>query len=323
MPQLHRVVAVATVPQSTFELGCIAEVFGINRPGLPRRYSFQVCAESPGPVHTRAGYDMHVEHGLEALGAADSVFITGWPDRSATPSMAFLAAVRAAHARGARIAGICSGTFALAATGLLDGRTATTHWRMAEQLAAMYPQVLVEPRSLYVDHGDVATSAGTGAAIDLALQLVRTDLGAAYAADVARHMVVPPHRDGGQAQYSRVAPQQRADLGDSLAAVLEWAGRQLGTPIGVEDLAARAAVSPRTLARIFERELGVSPGRWLLRRRIDEACIRLERTDATVESIAVAVGLSSASNMRRRFGTELGTTPHAYRRTFTTRAAVG
>lgn len=314
--RLHRVVAVVTPPQSTFELGCVAEVFGIEHPGVPARYSFDVCAETPGALPTKAGYRMLVEHGLDVLGTADSVFVTGWPDRAARPSPEFTQALIKAHVRGARIVGICSGTFALAAIGLLDGRDATTHWRMVEELAVRYPAVTVRPHALYVNHDDVATSAGTGAAIDLALELVRRDFGAAYAADVARHMVLPPHRDGGQRQYSWAPPHRDAPEQETLTRILDWAGENLHRPISVEDLAAQGAISPRTLARLFDRHIGTAPGKWLLRRRIEQARALLERTDATVAAIGAATGFPDPSNFRRRFADEVGTTPSDYRRTF-------
>lgn len=313
---LHRVAALVTPPQSTFELGCVAEVFGIDHPGVETRYSFRVCAEEPGAVATKAGYRMFVEHGLGLLAQADSVFLTGWPDRKARLSPRLARALTEAHERGARIVGVCSGAFLLAAVGLLDGRTATTHWRMADELARCYPDVTVQPDALYVDHGDVATSAGTGAAIDLALELVRRDFGAAYANDIARHMVLPPHRDGGQRQYSRVPPTRDGGDQRALSPVLEWAEANLHRPISIDELAERAAVSPRTLARLFDRRLGTTPGRWLLRRRVQEACALLERTDATIESVASATGFPDTSNFRRRFADEMGTTPSAYRRTF-------
>ncbi|MBB5784620.1 AraC family transcriptional activator FtrA [Nonomuraea jabiensis] len=304
---LHRVVALVMAPQSTFELACAAEVFGVSRPGLPARYAFTVCAERPGPVPTLAGYDMLVSEGLQVLDAADTVVVPGWqrPDEPASPAV--LDAVRRAHRRGARIAAICSGAFLLAQAGLLDHRRATTHWRMAAELVTRFPAVTVEPDTLYVDLGDVATSAGTAAGIDLCLHLVRADHGAAYAAQVARHMVMPPHREGGQLQYAAPAPAGRPL--DSLAPILDWAAERLHEPITVDDLAVRAGVSPRTLARRFAGGLGVSPGRWLLQQRIAAARALLEETDPPLEAVAARVGLSSATNLRRRFHSMMRTTP--------------
>ncbi|MGY2115041.1 GlxA family transcriptional regulator [Nocardia gipuzkoensis] len=308
---MHRVVALVRPVQSTFELACAVEVFGTQRPGLPQYYEFEVCTQRPGPVPTTAGYAISVAKGLSALDAADTVLIPGWAPVEAPLSASMRRALLRAHARGARLVTICSGVFALARTGLLDGRSAATHWARTAQLEREFPQVRVEPDVLYVDHGDVATSAGTGAGIDLCLHLVRQDHGAAHAALIARHMVLPPHREGGQAQYAPPPPPA-----DALDGLLEWAGARLGTPLSVDDLAAHLSVSPRTLARRFTDQLGTSPGAWLLSRRVAEARTLLEQTDLPVEAIAVRVGLTSAVNLRRRFRDQVGTTPGAYRRAF-------
>ncbi|MFQ6393461.1 GlxA family transcriptional regulator [Nocardia sp. KC 131] len=307
---MHRVVALVRPVQSTFELGCAAEVFGTTRVGVPQYYEFEVCTETPGPVPTTAGYAMSVTSGLSALAAADTVLIPGWKPVEAPLSDRVRRALLRAHARGARLVTICSGVFALARTGLLDDRSAATHWANAALLQREFPRVRVRPDVLYVDHGDVATSAGAGAGIDLCLHLVRQDHGAAHAALVARHMVMPPHREGGQTQY---APPPPADALDGL---LEWTGTRLGTPLSVGELAAHLGVSPRTLARRFADQLGTSPGAWLLSRRIAESRTLLEETDLPVEAIALRVGLTSAVNLRRRFRTQVGTTPGAYRRAF-------
>jgi AraC family transcriptional activator FtrA len=308
---MHRVVALVRPVQSTFELGIAAEVFGTPRAEVPQHYEFEVCTETPGPVPTSAGYTMSVSQGLSALASADTVLIPGWAPVEAPLSVRVRRALLQAHARGARLVTICSGVFALARTGLLDGRSATTHWARAEQLRQEFPQVRVEPDVLYVDHGDVATSAGAGAGVDLCLHLVRQDHGAAYAALLARHMVLPPHREGGQVQYAPPAPDT-----DDLDGLLEWAGARLGTPLSVDDLAAHLNVSPRTLARRFAERLGTSPGAWLLARRVAAARTLLEQTDLPVEAVATRVGLTSAVNLRRRFRARVGTTPGAYRRAF-------
>ncbi|AIA01952.1 transcriptional activator FtrA [Streptomyces noursei] len=314
MPAVHRVVALVRPPQSTFELGCAAEVFGIERTGIQVRYAFGVCTERPGPVATLAGYAMVVPDGLDALDRADTVVVPGWLPPEDPPTPAVVRALRRAHDRGARLVSICSGAFALGHAGLLDGRRATTHWARADQLAALFPAVQVDPDVLYVDHGDVATSAGAGAGIDLCLHLVRTDHGAGYAAQVARSMVMPPHREGGQLQYT--APPHPIQLDGSLAPLLEWMTARLGEPLPVEELAAREGVSARTLARRFADQLGVSPGQWLLARRIAAARELLESTDLPLEAVARRVGLSSPTNLRRRFLRAVGTTPGAYRRAF-------
>lgn len=310
----HRVVALVLPPQSTFELACAAEVFGMTRADVPKHYSFGVCAERPGLVATLANYGMAVEEDLTALDAADTVVIPGWQRSGEPASPAVIQALRQAHRRGARIVAICSGAFLLAEAGLLDHRRATTHWRMADELAAGYPDVNVELDTLYIDLGDVATSAGTAAGIDLCLHLVRVDQGAAYAARIARHMVMPPHREGGQLQYAVPPASHRRP--DSLAPLLDWAIERLHRPLGLDDLAAQCNLSSRTLARRFSEQLGTSPGRWLLQQRVAAAQALLEETDLPIETVAARVGLSSATNLRRRFKLMLGVSPGSYRRSF-------
>ncbi|MCO5999449.1 helix-turn-helix domain-containing protein [Actinoallomurus rhizosphaericola] len=311
---MHRVTALVRPPQSTFELACAAQVFGIERPVLPARYAFSVCTERPGAVATLAAYDMLVTDGLDALDRADTVIIPGWLPIDEPPSPAVIRALRRAHSRGARVVSICSGAFALAHAGLLDGRRATTHWAQADELAARFPNIQVDSDVLYVDHGDVATSAGAGAGFDLCIHLVRRDQGARYAAHIARTMVMPPHREGGQLQYS--APPHPAQIDDTLAPLLEWIAERLSEPMTVETMAAHTGVSARTLTRRFVEQLGTSPGQWLLAQRIARAQDLLESTDLPLDVIARRVGLSSATNLRRRFLNGLGTTPGAYRRAF-------
>ncbi|WP_432931795.1 GlxA family transcriptional regulator [Microbispora sp. CA-135349] len=311
---MHRVVALVRPRQSTFELACAAQVFGIERRGLPVRYAFGVCTERPGPVATYAGYDMLVTEGLDALDGADTVVVPGWLPVEEPPSPAVVRALGRAHGRGARVAGICSGAFLLAHAGLLDGRRATTHWALADELAARFPRIEVDPDPLYVDHGDVATSAGAGAGFDLCMHLVRRDHGARYAAHIARTMVMPPHREAGQLQYS--AAPHPAQIDDTLAPLLEWITDRLGEPLTIEDIAAHAGVSPRTLARRFADQLGTSPGQWLLAQRIAMARDLLESSDLPLDAVARRAGLSTATNLRRRFLNSMGTTPGAYRRAF-------
>ncbi len=314
-PDLHRVVALLGSPQPAFPLACASEVFGDHGPAVPARYSFGVCTEHPGPVRTESGYDMLVTAGLDALERADTVVVPGWrqPTGAEVPP-AVTDAVRRAHGRGARIVGICSGAFVLAAAGLLDGRRAATHWARAAELASRYPKVRVDPAVLYVDHGDIATSAGAAAGVDLCLHLVSADQGAAHALRIARQMVTSPHREGCQLQYAELPAS--GPVGDSLAPLLDWLSGQLDQPVGVADMAARTGVSSRTLTRRFTEQLGISPGRWLLDRRIAATRALLEETDLPVETIARRVGLSSAVNLRRRFHEALRTTPAAYRRQF-------
>nr|WP_042180392.1 helix-turn-helix domain-containing protein [Kibdelosporangium sp. MJ126-NF4]CEL14369.1 Transcriptional regulator, AraC family [Kibdelosporangium sp. MJ126-NF4]CTQ88735.1 Transcriptional regulator, AraC family [Kibdelosporangium sp. MJ126-NF4] len=311
---MHRVVALVRPVQSTFELACATEAFGLKRDFLPRYYDFQVCAEQPGSVPTTAGYDIVVNEGLSAVDDADTVIIPGWRPIDAPLSSAVLRSLKRAHKRGCRLVTICTGAFALAQTGLLDDRRVTTHWACADRLGTLFPRVQVDPDVLYVDHGDVATSGGAGAGIDLCLHLVRNDLGAAHAAHLARYMVLPPHREGGQTQYVADAPVPQPD--QSLGGLLDWVTERLGDPIGVEDMAAHLRISPRTLARRFDEQVGLSPGRWLLTQRINATRALLEETDLSVEAIARRVGLMSATNLRRRFVAAVRTTPAAYRRTF-------
>lgn len=310
----HRVVALLNSPQSPFELAVASEVFGIRRPDVPMDYEFSICSRVPGLVDTLAGYPMVVSRGLEHLEQADTIVIPGWEPTGAAVPTEVLQALVGAHDRGARLLSICTGAFVLAQTGLLDGRRATTHWRHLGALAAQFPRVHAEDDVLFIDHGDVATSAGTAAGLDMCLQVVRSDHGAARAAHIARHMVMPPRREGDQRQYA--VPPAPALSSGSLADLLDWAEEHLGKELSLGVLARRAHVSPRTLDRRFREQLGVSPGRWLLRRRIDAARELLETTELTIDAIATRVGLSSATNLRRRFHDALGTAPTAYRRAF-------
>ena len=307
---MHRVVALVTAPQASFELGCAAAVF------RDAPYRFDVCTEQPGNIRTTEGFDMVVTSGLRALDRADTIVVPGWLPINREPTAAVVRALTRAHRRGARLVSICSGAYLLAATGLLDGRRVATHWRYAEELQRRFPAVQVDAEVLYIDHGDVATSGGSGTGIDLCLHLVRSDQGAGYAARVAGRMVMPPHREGGQAQYRSESPGNAGSSTDGVGALLAWAVERLGEPVTVDDLARRGNVSARTLARRFEQQVGMAPGQWLLAQRIARTRVLLEETDLSVEAIAVRVGLSSATNLRRRFRAALHTTPSAYRRAY-------
>ncbi|WNV75038.1 helix-turn-helix domain-containing protein [Geodermatophilus sp. DSM 44513] len=299
----------------SFGLGVAAEVFAYDRRhlGLPL-FDFAPVTEHPGVVRTDTGLAMTVEHGLDRLVASDVVTVTAWERLDRAPSPAVLDALRAAHARGAVVVSQCSGAFVLAATGLLDGLRATTHWRYTGELAARHPAVRVDPAVLYVDNGRLVTGAGTAAGVDTLLHLVRREWGAAAANALAREMVVPPHRDGGQAQFID-APVARVQ-DDLLGAVLEWAQAHLADDLSVELLARRALMSPRTFARRFRATTGTTPHAWLLTQRLAAAEALLEGSDAPVEEVARLVGFGTAAGFREQFARRRGVSPRAYRQTF-------
>jgi transcriptional regulator GlxA family with amidase domain len=278
-------------------------------------YEVDVCGAAPGLVAGGDGLSYHVEHGLEALEWADIVFIPGYrfPDRD-DPPRAVLDALVAAHERGARLAAISTGAFALAATGLLDGKRATTHWHYTRALEARHPLVRVDENVLFVDEGSVLTSAGAASGIDLCLHILRGDLGVAASNHTARRLVAAPYRSGGQAQYvPRSVPEP---LGERFAGTREWVLRHLGEPLTLEALADHAAVSPRTFSRRFVEDTGYTPMQWVMRARIDVARELLERSQLSIEQIAADVGLGTGANLRMHFQSILGTTPMQYRRTF-------
>ena len=269
---------------------------------------------APGTLPTRAGYDLAVAHGLEAFATADTVVVPSWdPDLPVPPEL--VAALRAAHARGARLVALCLGAFALAATGLVDGRELTTHWHGARTLAARYPQVRVRSDVLWTDLGDVVSSAGTVAALDCCLHLVRTDLGAAVAAEVARRLVMAPHRDGSQAQYVRT-PVPDDGGPDEIAEAMVSARRHLDRPLDLDAWAAGVLMSRRTFTRRFRERTGESPGRWLLRQRLDLARTLLETTRLPMDEVAERSGLGSTASLRRHFRDVLGTSPRRHREQF-------
>jgi transcriptional regulator GlxA family with amidase domain len=318
-----RNVAVAIVDGvSAFELGVLCEVFGFDRTadGFPG-YDFAVCAAGPRPLRSSSGFTIDTPHGLDRLAAADLIGVPAWPDLDQVPPAPLLDALRAAVDRGARVMSVCTGAFVLAAAGLLDGRRATTHWRHAAALAERYPQIDIDPNVLYVDAGPVLTSAGTAAGIDLCLHIVRTEHGAGVANALARRMVVPPHRDGGQAQYVET-PVRLHRRGDELSEVMDWALAHLDEPLGVTELAAHALMSSRTFARRFRAVAGTTPHRWLLLQRLTLAQQLLEQGDQTIEEVASLCGFGSAVTLRQRFQRWRGTSPQRYRRTFRTAADV-
>ena len=303
---------------SVFEMGIVVEVFGLPRPEFDRPwYELTICAETPGPLRVVGGASLYTEHGLDAFAAAETLIVPGVADVHADPSPALAAALRAAHARGARIMSICSGAFALAGAGLLDGRRATTHWRYADRLRSRYPSVEVDADVLYLDDGDVLTSAGSAAGLDLCLHVVRRDHGPAIANAVARRLVVQPHRDGGQAQFIE-APVTEDPDDDRLARSMEWALGHLTEPITVEVLARRAHMSSRTYLRHFARATGTTPIRWLINQRVNASLALLETTGSPIEEVAAAVGFESVVTFRHHFTQIVRTSPSAYRRAFTT-----
>jgi transcriptional regulator GlxA family with amidase domain len=307
---MHRVTVLALPEVVAFDLSTPAQVFG-NEPG---RYAFSACGPRAGRVPTTTGFAIDVPHGLEALAQADTLLVPGLRPAHWPPPAAVLDALRTAHAGGARIASICTGAFVLAQAGLLDGRRATTHWAYAEQLAERYPAVTVDPGVLYVDEGDILTSAGVAAGIDLCLHLVRRDHGAEVANAVARRIVVAPHRDGGQAQFVEAPLPVVDDRG--LEATRAWAAQRLREPLTVAAMARHAACSERTFARRFRAETGTTPLQWLLRQRVLHARRLLEATELPVEDVADAAGFGTAASLRAHFRRATATTPLAYRRTF-------
>ena len=313
---LRNVAAVLLDGVNPFELGVVCEVFGVDRSddGLPV-YDFAVASADGPAVRTINGFSLQVAHGLERLETADLIAVpagAAYTSREFPPGM--LDALRRCVDRGARVLSVCSGVFVLAAAGLLDGRRATAHWKHAEELTRQYPHLTVEPDVLYVDEDPVITSAGTAAGIDACLHLVRKEQGPEVANRIARRMVVPPHRDGGQAQYiERPLP---VSGGDTVSGVLVWMERHLDEETTVEQLAARAHMSPRTFARRFQQETGTTPYRWILRQRVLLAQHLLEATDETVDAVAGRTGFGNAAALRHHFVRAVGTTPHAYRRTF-------
>jgi AraC family transcriptional regulator, transcriptional activator FtrA len=304
-----------------FELGVACEVFGNSWSavfGVPWYRCF-LCAVTAGPVTVDAGFQVLAAHGAERIASADTVIVL--PTLSAEGAPAGIPeALRQAHARGSRVVSLCTGAFTMAAAGLLDGRRATTHWTECGDLARRYPLVTVDPGVLFVDEGDILTSAGSAAGIDLCLHVVRQDYGTEIATQLARQLVVPPQRDGGQAQYIE-APMPELDSSSLFAETICWLQEHMNEPVTVEDLAARSAMSPRTFARRFLANTGTTPYQWLLRQRVQLARRLLETTDLPIDAVAEQSGFSTAANLRKHFSRAVHTSPQAYRRTFQHRAA--
>lgn len=298
-----------------FEMGVICEAFGLDRRehGVPL-LDFAVCGEESGArVRTNQGFTIEVDHGPERAAEADLVAVPAMPRGDAVPG-AVIRALQDAYERGARILSVCSGAFAVGAAGLLDGRECTTHWMYTDELARQFPLARVVPEVLYVDSGQVVTSAGTAAGIDASLHVWRQEHGAAVAAAVARRMVVPPQRDGGQAQF--VARQVVDCRAETLGDVLGWATEHLAEQLDVDTLARRAHMSPRTFARRFRDETGTTPHAWVTQQRVALAEEMLERTSNSVDHIAAEVGFGNAATLRHHFTRVRGVSPAAYRRQF-------
>lgn len=300
-----------------FELGVATDVFGFERPelGVPW-YRFLICADTSRPIRSSVGLFLTTPYTLEHTNRADTIIVPGSRPGIVPVSEALLETLRQSYQRGARIIALCTGTFLLAAAGLLDGRCVTTHWAWASKLAEHYPQVHVDPRKLYIDDGQILTSAGTAAAIDLSLHVVRQDYGAEIATAIARRMVVPPHRDGGQAQYIEMPLPSTSEKGEPFDAALAWITAHLQEQLTVEQMAAQAVMSPRTFARYFQATQGTTPHQWLIQQRIILAQRRLETTNETIEQIASCCGFSSAATLRLHFQRLLHISPQRYRRTF-------
>lgn len=311
-----RTVAVAvTNGVPIFELAIPCEVFGYRRPDLTDSwYDFRVCVPAGERPRTAAGFAPETAHGLDALVEADTVVIPACHDVHDDQPPELVAAVRAAHDNGARIVSLCSGAFVLAAAGILDGRPATTHWMHADLLADRYPKVLVDASVLYIDDGDVLTSAGTAAGLDLCLHIVRNDYGAAIANALAKRLVMPAHRPGGQAQY--IDGGNAVDDMDQLAPLLDWARRRLDQPLTISVLAQQANVTTRTLIRRFHTVTGTTPMNWLRNIRIQHARELLETTTLPIDRIAERSGLGSPANLRHHFTRTVGVPPSTYRKAF-------
>jgi transcriptional regulator GlxA family with amidase domain len=303
---VHRVVALALPSVVAFDLSIAAQVFGHR--DERSRYDFTVCSLGAGAVPSSTGFDIDVPHGLDALAEADTVVVPGFHPVD-SPDPAGLDALREAAGRGTRIASVCVGAFALARAGLLDGRAATTHWQYADEFRALFPAVRLNPDVLFVDEGQVLTSAGISAGIDLCLHLVRRDHGQAVAGDVARRMVVASQRTGGQAQYAQRSLPRDGGLG----ATREWAIAQMQRPLTVNHLARHAGMPVRSFTRQFQDEAGLSPMRWLTGQRVLEAQRLLEATRLGIDEIAELCGFGSAATLRVHFAREVGSTPTAYR----------
>lgn len=310
----HHVAILAYDRLCTFEFGCAVELFALERPELEVDwYSYAVCAVEPGPLRAAGGLALQVPHGLDALDQAGTIVIPGWRDADEAPPVQLLEALRRAHARGARLCSICSGAFVLAHAGLLDGRRATTHWRYFDKLAASFSAIVIEPDALYVEDGNIVTSAGSAAGLDMLLHLVRSDFGADIANRVAQRLVIPAHRDGGQAQLvTRPLPASEAD---TIAQTMDWMRENLRVAHTLASMAQQARMGVRTFQRRFKERTGASPLDWLVRERVLLAAQLLESRPALgIEAVADLAGLGSPESLRRHFRSQGLLSPARYRR---------
>lgn len=311
---MHRVAIVCFDGLVAFDLTAPAQAFMLAaRPGGEPLYEVVTCSPDGGPVGTTSGFRLTPSSDLAALRQAGTIVLPGYASILAPPPQEVLEAIRAVARRGARLMSVCTGAFALAHAGALDGRRATTHWAWAGEMARLFPAVEVDPDALFVDEGEVLTSAGLSAGIDLSLHVIRRDCGAAVGERVARHMVAAPHRDGGQAQFFR---PDLPSAGGSLEPTRHWALERLAEPLDVAAMSRHAGVSPRTFARRFRDEVGTTPLQWLLAQRVLEARRLLEESELPVEEIAWRSGFGTAASLREHFRRTTATTPSAYRRSF-------
>ena len=318
---MHTIAVIAYEGISPFHLSVPCIVFGddLLKLGAPR-YQLLICGEKTGLVPTMSGFQIEVRHDLSALRDADTVIIPAWRDPDERPSDTLVEALRAAHARGTRMVALCLGTFVLAAAGLLENRPASTHWAWAEEFQRSYPRVALDQNALYIDDGDILTSAGTAAAIDCCLHLVRRDHGAEIANRIARRLVVAPHRHGGQAQYIEKPLPDSGDP-DRLSITLEWAIANLNEPLSLEQLATRAGMSLRSFTRHFRKKTGTTFTQWLLSHRLAAAQRLLETGDCSIEHVSEIAGFGSTVSLRQHFTRTFSTSPASYRRQFRERAA--
>jgi transcriptional regulator GlxA family with amidase domain len=314
---MHTVAVLVLDDVVPLDFGIAYQVFELTRQADGKKaYEVEICA--PKRTIRAAGFDMRVRNGLDALARADTIMIPGSEDPLRKIPKAVSVALQKAYERGARVASICTGVFILATTGLLNGRRAAAHWRSAGDLGRLYPEVTVEPNLLFVDEGRIVTSAGASAGLDMCLHLVRRDYGQSIAADAARLLVAPLHRDGGQAQFIRHEPPGSPT---SLKALIDWMRSNLDSPHTVDNLAARASMSPRTFARRFQEQTGTTPLQWLVVARIDRARELLEGSDTSIDQTAFLAGFASPVTFRARFRRVVGLTPTEYRRRFSTNTA--